>query len=142
MACTSKYIYSNCSTIAVGCTLYTTSLLTTTLGAGYHKIPVGSGFKTFTTNSSGVVTAESTCSWYASVTYAPFASIIKNDCDNTGGCTSYGSTINLNDGNPANAYSGFGSYTSYISQADADYYAQANSVNASPNGFANSAGGC
>lgn len=128
MACTSKYIYSNCSTLAVGCTLYTTSSLTTTLGAGYYKIPVGTGFKTFTANSSGVVTAESTCSWSASVTYAPVTTIIKNDCDNTGGCTSFGSTVNLNDGNPANAYSGYGSYTSYISQADADYQAQAIAV--------------
>lgn len=128
MACTSKYIYSNCSTIAVGCTLYATSSLTTTLGAGYYKIPVGTGFKTFTANSSGVVTAESTCSWNASVTYAPVTTIIKNDCDNTGGCTSFGSTVNLNDGNPANSYSGYGSYTSYISQADADYQAQAIAV--------------
>lgn len=127
MACTSKYIYSNCSTVAVGCTLYTNNTLSTPVGAGYHKIPVGTGQKTFTTNSSGVVTAETQCSWSASYTYAPLFTGTKNNCV-AGSCTVSGSTVNLNDGSPQNAYSGYATYTSYVSQADADYQAQTAAV--------------
>jgi len=123
MACTSKYIFSNCSTLAVGCTLYSDNTLQTKLGAGYHKIPVGTGYKTFTINASGVITAESQCSWSSTYTYAPLFTSSKNNCV-AGSCTVLGSTVNLNDGSPANAYSGYATYTSYISQSDADYQAQ------------------
>lgn len=130
MACISKYIYSNCTTLAVGCTIYTTNELTTPVGAAFYKVPVGTGQKIFTTNSSGVITAESTCSWTNSAesgTYAPLYTSTKNDCV-AGECSVIGSTVNLNDGNPANAYAGFATYTSFISQADADYNAQQQAI--------------
>lgn len=144
MACTSKYVYSNCTTLAVGCTLYTTNALTTPVGAAYFKVPVGTGQKTFTTNSSGVITAESTCSWTGTYTYAPLYTGTKNDCV-SGSCTVIGGTVNLNDGNPANTYSGYASYTSYISQSDADYNAQQQAVaqfEAGKQAAVNSRGNC
>lgn len=129
MACTSKYLYSNCQTpnASGSCRLYTTDKLTTTVGAGYHKFSVGGFVKQFTTNSSGVIIAESTCSWTSTYTYAPLYTGTKNDCV-AGSCSVIGSTVNLNDGNPANAYSGYATATSYISQADADYNAQQQAV--------------
>jgi hypothetical protein len=93
------------------------------LGAGFYKIPVGTGQKTFTTNSSGEITAEAVCSWSATSTYAPLFTSTKNNCVG-GSCTVIGSTVNLNDGSPQNAYSGFATYTSFISQSDADTQAQ------------------
>lgn len=123
MACTSKYIYSNCTTLTVGCTLYSDNSLQTNLGAGFHKIPVGTGQKTFTTNSNGEITAEAVCSWSASYTYAPLFTSTKNNCV-SGSCTVIGSTVTLNDGSPQNAYSGYATYTSFVSQSDADTQAQ------------------
>lgn len=122
MACVSQYIYSNCSTLAVGCTLYADNTLQTPLLAGYHKIPVGTGYKTFTTNTSGAITAATQCSWTVSATYSPLYTSTKNDCV-AGSCSVTGSTVTLNDGTPSNAYAGYATYTSYISQSDAQYNA-------------------
>jgi hypothetical protein len=126
MACLSKYIYSNCTTLAVGCTLYSDEALQVPLGAGFHKIPVGTGQKTFTTNSSGAITAEAVCSWPSNITpYAPIFTSNKNDCAGGTSCTAAGSTVTLNDGTPSNDYSQSVAYTSFISQEDANTQAQA-----------------
>lgn len=146
MACISKYIYSNCSTLAVGCTLYSDNTLQTKLGAGYHKIPVGTGYKNFTTNSNGVITAETVCSWNSNIEpYAPLYTSTKNNCVGGTNCTAVGSTVTLNDGSPANVYSVNIGYTSYISQADANAQAQAlseASFNANKQAEVNSRGYC
>jgi hypothetical protein len=125
MTCISKYIYSNCTTLAVGCTLYSDNSLQTKLGAGFHKIPVGTGQKTFTTNSNGVITAESVCSWASNIQpYAPLFTSNKNDCVGGTSCTAVGSTVTLNDGTPSNDYSQNVGYVSFISQEDANTQAQ------------------
>lgn len=127
MACLSKYIYSNCTTLAVGCTLYSDNALQVPLGAGFHKIPVGTGQKTFTTNSSGAITAEAVCSWNATSIYAPLFTSTKDNCV-AGSCTVIGSTITLNDGTPSNDFAGSATYTSFISQSDADSQALAAAI--------------
>lgn len=122
---TNVYVYSTVVSPIVGTQFFFNSTQGATAPAGTYKIFVDNVWKTFTVNTGGVVTAVNTCSW-SSVQYysAPYTSY-KNDCSG-GSCSVSGSTVNLNDGNPANAYSGSGTATSYVSQADADAIALAN----------------
>lgn len=129
-SCNSVTVYtgSGCSPIVVGCTLYYDSAKTITMPAGSYKVDIANNNKqVYTVNASGVVTAVTQCSWTSSYTYAPLFTGTKNNCV-AGSCSVIGSTVNLNDGNPANAYSGYASYTSYISQADADSNAQQQAI--------------
>ncbi len=124
MASISRYIYSNCSTLAVGCILYNDNALTSVIASKFIKITSGGISKNYATNASGAITSITDCTWSSTQTYAPVFTGTKNDCVG-GSCSVSGSTVNLNDGNPVNAYSTSGSYTSYISQADADAQALA-----------------
>ncbi len=142
MACTSKYVYSNCQIPNAGgsCRLYTDSQLTSPVGAGYFKFTSDGYIKQFATNSSGYITSVNTCSWSSNQIYAPLYSGQRNNCDSGG----VGSTVNVNDGG-AYSYSGSGSGFSYVSQADADSQALTaamNNFNAGIQGYINSVGTC
>lgn len=117
---TNVYVYSGVVSPVVGTQLYANSTQGATAPAGTYKIFVDNLWKTFTVNTGGVVTAVNTCSWSSVQYYSASVSGTKNNCS-IGSCTTVsGSTVNLNDGNPANAYSGQGTATSFVSQADAD----------------------
>lgn len=127
MACTSKYVYSGCATPTANnnCYLYTDKQQSQTVGAGNFKVKVGSVWKRFQTDATGLIISENTCQWSSTQYYSALFTGTKNDCVG-GSCSVYGSTVNLNDGNPVNSYVTSGSATSYVSQADAD--AQAYSI--------------
>lgn len=120
--CNSVYVYvtASCATVAVGCTLFYDSARTIKMPAGTYKVEYANDNKwQFTVDANGVVTAASRCVWYSNQTYSEMWTGVKNNCS-IGSCTSVsGSTVTLND-NGNNVYVTGGTYTSYISQADAD----------------------
>lgn len=134
-SCNSLTVYtgSGCSPIVVGCTLYYDNAKTVTMPAGSYKVDIASNNKqVYTVNASGVVTAVSQCSWSSTKSYSAVYTGTKNNCA-VGGT---GSTITVNNGT-GYSYSGNASYTSYISQADADSIALANATTAFNNGVQN-----
>lgn len=124
MSFISRYIYSNCSTLAIGCTLYSNYELTLVYSEKQLKVTIGNSSKIYTTSTAGVIVQISECTYNSNIPpYAPLFTSNKNDCV-AGSCSVIGSTVTLNDGTPSNEYYTIGSYTSSISQADADYQAQ------------------
>lgn len=130
MACTSKYIYSNCSnpTVGSGCYFYTDSKLATKAGAGYYSLTINGAKKKYQTDANSLVISAGDCVW-SSTKYADYLyTANKNDCA-AGSCTVVGNSVTLND-NGNNVYVTSGFATSNISQADADVKAQTIADNA------------
>jgi Family of unknown function (DUF5977) len=144
MAQISRWVWSNCATLVVGCTLYSNYERTTVYASKQITISIGGIKKVYSTMSSGVIVSISTCSWTSQAqynSYAPLYTGTRNNCG-TGGS---GSTINVNDGG---AYSFAGTTSpiiSYVSQGDADSQAQTasqNSFNAGIQNYINSNASC
>jgi hypothetical protein len=140
----SRYLYSNCATLVVGCTLYSNVERTAVYASKQIMIEGGGLKKVYSTMSSGVIVSISTCSYTSQAqynSYAPLYTGTRNNCG-TGGS---GSTINVNDGG---AYSFAGTTSpivSYVSQGDADNQAQTaseNSFNAGIQNYINSNASC
>jgi hypothetical protein len=70
-------LYSNCSTLIVGCILYTNSSLTTTAAAGYY----GKDGKCYIVSAAGVITAISNCLATINLCYSPNQSDLSNICN-------------------------------------------------------------
>ena len=118
-------VYTSVLIPVIGTVLYSNAALTSTMPAGTYRLDLGTGEKKlYTVNSLGVITAISQCSWSATSIYAPLFTSTKNNCV-AGSCTVLGSTVTLNDGTPSNDYAGASTYTSFISQSDADSQALA-----------------
>lgn len=123
---TNVYVYTTVATPVVGSTVFWTGNGSITAPAGTYRLTVNGVKKKATVNTLGIITAMTDCIWNSdpNLVYNPPYTSTKNNCT-AGSCSVAGSTVNLNDGNPANAYSTTASYTSYISQADADAQALA-----------------
>lgn len=122
---TNVYVYTTVADPIVGTILFWTGNGSVTAPAGTYKITTAGNVKKLATvNGQGVITALTLCT-FNSTKYNndPYTST-KNNCT-AGSCTVVGSTVNLNDGNPANFYQTSGTASSNISQADADSQAQA-----------------
>ena len=144
MAQISRWVWSNCATLVVGCTLYSNVERTAVYASKQIMIEGGGLKKVYSTMSSGVIVSISTCSWVSQAqynTYSPPYTGTRNNCG-TGGS---GSTINVNDGG-AYSFTGYAdTVTSYISQGDADNQAQTasqNSFNAGIQNYINSNASC
>lgn len=128
MAQISRWVWSDCATLVVGCTLYSNYERTAVYASKQITITTGGIKRVYSTMSSGAIVSISDCTWTSSSAYniyQPIYSGSKNNCGNGG----TGSTITVNDGG---AYSFAGTttpITSYISQADADSQAQTASQN-------------
>jgi hypothetical protein len=108
----------------VGSSVFWTSDGSVSAPAGTYKVTLPNGVKrNITVNASGVVTAILDCVWTSTKYNNSTYTATKNDCS-TGSCSSYGSTVTLND-NGSNTYTTSGYAESTISQADADSQAQA-----------------
>ena len=140
----SRYLYSNCATLVVGCTLYSNVERTAVYASKQIAIESGGFKKVYSTMSSGAIVSISTCSWVSQSqynTYSPFYSGTRNNCG-TGGS---GSTIYVNDGGEYSFTGYTDTVTSYISQADADSRAETasqNSFNAGIQNYINSNTSC
>lgn len=123
---TNVYVYTTVATPVVGSTVFWTGNGSITAPAGTYRLTINGVKKKATVNTLGIITAMTDCIWNSdpNLVYNPPYTSTKNNCT-AGSCSVSGSTVNLNDGNPANAYSTTASYTSYISQADADAQALA-----------------
>lgn len=145
-SCNSVYVYvsTSCATVGVGCTLYYDQARTITMPAGVYKVDYANDNKwKFTVDAGGVVTSITRCVWYSNQTYSEMWTGVKNNCD-AGSCSVAGSTVTLND-NGNNTYTTGGSYTSYISQVDADSQALTiayNAFQAGKQGKVNEYGSC
>ena len=123
MAQISRWVWSDCATLVVGCTLYSNYERTAVYANKQVTITSGGIKRVYSTMVSGAIVSISDCTWTSSSAYniynPPYTGV-KNDCGNGGS----GSSITVNDGG---AYSFAGTTTpvvSYISQADADSQAQ------------------
>lgn len=120
-SCNSVTVFTiaGCSPIAVNCVLYYDNARTIKMPAGTYKIDISNNeHRYYTVNANGVVTAIGQCSWASQSqynTYAPIYTGSRNNCASGGTPQS----ITINNGGSYN-YSGTSSYTSYISQADAN----------------------
>jgi len=123
MAQISRWVWSDCSTLVVGCTLYSNYERTAVYASKQITITTGGFKKVYSTMSSGAIVSISTCSWTSQSSaniYNPIYTGSRNNCGNSG----TGSTINVNDGG-AYSFAGTSSpIVSYVSQADADSQAQ------------------
>lgn len=121
---TNVYIYTTSGTLVVGTVVYWTADASTLAPAGTYKIVINNVVKKYTVNSSGVITNITDCVWTSTQYVSSQFTGTKNNCV-AGSCSVTGSSVTLNDGNSANAYVTSGTYTSNISQADADAQALA-----------------
>lgn len=119
MAFISRYTFSNCTTLAIGCYLYYDDRRTQPITEKWVKVTLNDVARLYLTNFAGQIIQIHDCGWSSTQYYSAVFSGTKNDCV-AGSCSVYGSTVNLNDGNPANAYVTSGSASSTLSQADAD----------------------
>lgn len=115
----SRYIYSNCTNLVVGCTLYSNYEMTAVYANKQIKIVSGGIAKVYSTMVSGVIVSVSDCYFTSTSeynTYSPIYTGSRTNCGDGG----TGSTITVNDGG-AYSFSGYTSpVVSYISQADAN----------------------
>jgi hypothetical protein len=144
MAQISRWVWSNCATLVVGCTLYSNVERTAVYASKQIAITSGGIKKVYSTMSSGAIVSISTCSYTSQAQYNTYAPLYTGTRDNCGTGGS-GSTINVNDGG-AYYFAGTTSpIISYISQADADSQAQTasqNSFNAGIQNYINSNASC
>lgn len=121
---TNVYVYTTVAEPIVGTILFWTGNGSVTAPIGSYKLSYPNGTKKIATvNAQGVITALTLCTFNSTKYNNSLYTSTKNNCA-AGSCSATGSTVTLNDGNPANTYQTSGSYSSNISQEDADYQAQ------------------
>lgn len=115
----SRYVYYGCTTLALGCIIYSDKQMTIPYSNKQIRIVFGGIGRVYTTSTTGTVIQITECSWTSTKYYTSPYTGTKNDCSG-GSCSVVGSSVTLNDGTFANKYEPSATVTSYISQADAD----------------------
>lgn len=115
----SRYVYYSCTTLTLGCIIYSDVEMTIPYSNKQIRIVFGGIGRIYSTSTTGQIVQITECSWTSTKYYTDPYTAIKNDCSG-GSCSVVGSSVTLNDGTFANKYEPSATYTSYISQADAD----------------------